>query len=210
MASPALELRQLACVRGGRRLFHDLSLALPRAHLLRVRGGNGSGKTSLLRMVCGLLGPWAGAVLWQGQRIEQQRERLHRELLYLGHAPALKPDLDAIDNLRAACRLAGQDLPTESLRNALAAMGMQEATHRQVRLLSKGQGQRIALARLHLSHDRPLWVLDEPFDSLDADAVQQLVHAIEAQVRRGGLVLVTHHQPLPAWDARLSVSEIAL
>ncbi|HRH89816.1 MAG TPA: ATP-binding cassette domain-containing protein, partial [Rubrivivax sp.] len=108
-----LELRDLACVRGRRRLFRGLNVALAPGQLLRVTGANGAGKTSLLRMVCGLLAPAQGQVLWQGHDVRRTREAFYRQLVYLGHAAALKDDLTPLENLRVAARLGG-DAPDDA------------------------------------------------------------------------------------------------
>ncbi|MBU0791643.1 MAG: ATP-binding cassette domain-containing protein, partial [Gammaproteobacteria bacterium] len=106
--SDALALNQVSCVRGGRTLFSGLNLLLPSGQLLRVAGANGAGKTSLLRLMCGLLTPTEGQVLWRGQPLAAQREQWGRDLVYLGHAAALKDDLSPLDNLLTACTLGGQ------------------------------------------------------------------------------------------------------
>jgi heme exporter protein A len=193
--SLGLELRDLGCVRGRRRLFSGLNLALAPGELLHVAGANGAGKTSLLRMLCGLLAPADGQVLWQGQPLARVREAFHRELVYLGHAAALKDDLSALENLHTACRLAGHALPADALRAALADAGLRGRESVPARTLSQGQRRRAVLARLAL---RPgaLWVLDEPFNALDTAAAAWLSGLIEAQLARGGMVVLTSHQPV--------------
>lgn len=210
MAIPALELRELACVRGGRALFDGLGLSLPAGRLLRVSGANGSGKTSLLRMVCGLLHPAAGQVLWRGTPIGAAREDFHRQLVYLGHAAALKDDLTALENLLFSSRLAGLAPDESAARAALSATGLQGHEGVAVRALSQGQRRRVALARLLLSGDMPLWVLDEPFDALDVAASAWLVQLIAAQVARGGVVVLTHHQAALAFPPTVPQVELAL
>ena len=116
-----LELRDLGCQRGRRRLFQGLNAALAPGQLLRVSGANGAGKTSLLRMLCGLLQPSQGQVLWQGRSVHREREALLRELVYIGHGAALKDDLSALENLQAAARLAGLAPDEAAARQALAA-----------------------------------------------------------------------------------------
>lgn len=118
--SAALALNQVTCVRGDRTLFSRLSLQLPGGQLLRVGGANGAGKTSLLRLMCGLLTPTEGQVLWRGQPLAAQRERWGQELVYLGHAAALKDDLSPLDNLLTACTLGGQLVERAAALQALA------------------------------------------------------------------------------------------
>jgi heme exporter protein A len=193
--SHRMELRDLGCIRGRRRLFSGLNLALAPGQLLRVAGANGAGKTSLLRMLCGLLAPAQGQVLWQGQPLPRVREAFHRELVYLGHAAALKDDLSALENLHAACRLAGHAPPADALRAALADAGLRGRENMPARTLSQGQRRRAVLARLALGSGT-LWVLDEPFNALDTAAAAWLSSLVETQLARGGMVVLTSHQPV--------------
>ena len=132
----ALALNRVACVRGGRTLFSGLDVRLEGGQLLRVAGANGAGKTSLLRLMCGLLAPSEGEVLWRGQPLAAQREAWGRELVYLGHAAALKDDLSPLDNLQTACTLGGQDVARADALQALADAGLrgfERSTARRVR-----------------------------------------------------------------------------
>ncbi len=190
-----LELRNLACVRGRRSLFRDLNLRLGPGQLLRVTGDNGAGKTSLLRMLCGLLAPAQGQVLWRGQNIQRTREAFHQQLIYLGHAAALKDDLTPLENLQVALRLGGTAADAAAARQALADAGLRGREQVPSRILSQGQRRRAALARLPLGQAL-LWVLDEPFNALDTVATAWLLGLIEAHLQRGGLVVLTSHQPV--------------
>lgn len=188
-----LEASDLDCRRGGRALFRGLCFALRGGELLRVAGENGSGKTSLLKILCGLLTPDQGEVRWRGEPIRRLREDYARNLVYLGHAPAVKDDLTAAENLSIACTLAGIEAPAQSVHEALARYGL-PAGKAPVRKLSQGQRRRAALARLLLSQGVPLWLLDEPFAALDAAAVDLTRELILAQVARGAAVIYTTHQ----------------
>ncbi|MGJ7506212.1 cytochrome c biogenesis heme-transporting ATPase CcmA [Variovorax sp. GT1P44] len=211
MDDPALELRDLGCMRGGRALFSGLNLRLPLGRLVRVTGANGSGKTSLLRMVCGLLRPTCGEVLWRGRRIGALREEFHRELAYLGHSAGLKEDLSAIENLLAAARLAGANPGGDQTVVALSGAGLSHHEQRMpVRSLSQGQRKRVALSRLAVCGDAALWVLDEPFEALDGIACGWLFHLVTTHVGRGGLVLLTDHQLLPALPPAMARVNLAL
>lgn len=190
----ALALNQVSCVRGDRTLFSGLSLQLPGGQLLRVDGANGAGKTSLLRLMCGLLMPTEGEVLWRGQPLAAQRERWGQELVYLGHAAALKDDLSPLDNLLTACTLGGQAVDRARALQALADAGLRGFEHTLARRLSQGQRRRCGLARLVLARQAPLWVLDEPFNALDTAATAWLEGLIHAQLLRGGSVVLTSHQ----------------
>ena len=134
-----LELRGATCVRGTRALFKGLDLLVPAGRLLRVQGVNGAGKTSLLRLICGLLAPADGAVLWQGQNIAALREEFNRQMVFLGHAAALKDDLSAIENLLAACRLGGVPVSVAQARAALIEAGLRGRDHAPARILSQGR-----------------------------------------------------------------------
>jgi heme exporter protein A len=186
-----LEAAGLECVRQQRKLFSGLSLALGRGESLRVAGANGSGKTSLLRILCGLLPPDAGEVRWQGERIRSLREEYARQLVYLGHAPAVKDELTAEENLQIASRLSGMAVPAERIK---AALGRFQVPGSFVKRLSQGQKRRAALARLCLAESVPLWLLDEPFTALDAQGIGLLKELIETHTRRGGMVAFTTHQ----------------
>ena len=189
-----LEVTRLACTRGDRTLFREVSFTLAARGLLHVAGTNGSGKTSLLRILCGLGAADSGAVHWRGEPIHALREAYWREVVYLGHANALKDDLSAVESLLVACTLAGRPIARSAARGALAAFGLAACAHLPVRALSQGQKRRSALARLALSAHAPLWILDEPFSALDVDAVAHLEQLILAQVAGGGSVIFTTHQ----------------
>jgi heme exporter protein A len=210
MVCPALELHELSCVRGGRTLFAELNVKIPAGRLLRVTGENGAGKTSLLKLVVGLLRPEHGAVLWQGTGIKALRDEFHRQIVYIGHAAALKDDLSAMENLHFATRLSGCMASEGQAAAALSAVGLQGNERRLVRSLSQGQRRRVALARLVIGTDAPLWVLDEPFNTLDTTAAAWLAHCITAHVQRGGLVMLTSHQSDLAFSSALPQMEIAL
>jgi heme exporter protein A len=185
-----LEAAELECERGTRRLFRGISFAVTAGELLRVAGANGSGKTSLLRILCGLASPSAGVVRWKGQPIGALREEYARELVYIGHAPAVKDDLTPSENLAITCRLAGRPATGEALRAALGQLGVPELP---VRKLSQGQRRRAALARLWVS-DAPLWLLDEPYSALDADGMAALNGRIGSHAAAGGAAVYTTHQ----------------
>jgi len=204
--SALLSLEAVTGVRGGRRLFADVSLDVPAGALLRVQGRNGAGKTSLLRMLCGLMPPAEGRILWRGQPVTASRDDFHRELVYLGHAPALKDDLSPLENLLAACLLGGQEAGEAQATQALAAAGLKGRERRPSRMLSQGQRKRVALARLALARDAPLWVLDEPFNALDVDATEWLLGLVQAHLMRGGITVLTSHQPVALPEAVLQRS----
>ena len=204
-----LELQSVACDRGGRNLFGGLSLQLGAGRLLRVSGVNGAGKTSLLRMICGLLPPTDGAVLWQGQNIASLRDEFNRQLVYLGHAAALKDELSALENLQTVSILGGRGTGLPDAMQALAQAGLRGREQVPVRTLSQGQRRRAALARLELCVGVPLWVLDEPFNALDTSATAWLLALLERQLGAGAMVVLTSHQSL-ALPAQVAQQELAL
>jgi len=208
-----LTAQDLQARRGRRELFSGLQLAAAPGQLLRVTGANGAGKTTLLRTLVGLSSPTAGTVCWQDVPITRQREPYHRALAYLGHAAALKDELSAIENLRMLCALGGDDVAGPAAAAALADAGLKGRERLPARVLSQGQRRRVALARLCLAAHRPLWVLDEPFNALDTAATHWLAGLVRAQLARGGIVVLTSHQPVPLDDdgsGRIRQVEVAL
>jgi heme exporter protein A len=200
-----LEANELECERGGRKLFGPLSLRVPAGELLRIAGPNGSGKTSLLRILCGLLTPTAGSVRWRGAAIGELREDYSRNLVYLGHAPAVKDELTPAENLDIACRLVGLAPDEEALARALSAFAVPDIP---VRKLSQGQRRKAALARLLVSESTRLWLLDEPFAALDTGSVAYTEELIGRHLGAGGAVIYTTHQP-SALDGRARVVDLA-
>jgi len=188
-----LQVIALSCERGGRPLFAPQSFTLSPGQAMQIEGDNGSGKTSLLRMVCGLAPTASGEVRWGGQAIAQVRHAFLRDLLYLGHNLGLKDELSAVENLRVASVLAGHPVGHEQALQALQAQGLEARAHLPLRVLSQGQKRRVALARLHLSKAR-LWVLDEPFVALDTLAVHALQQVLQNHLLQDGLLLFTSHQ----------------
>jgi heme exporter protein A len=191
-----LEAAGLQCVRGERTLFSGLDVTLRGGELLRIAGANGSGKTSLLRILCGLLAPAEGSVRWEGKDIHRLREAFWSQLVYVGHAHAIKDDLTAAENLAIACALRGQDTSAARLRAALERLGVAANEREPTRVLSQGQRRRVALARLALSPHAPLWVLDEPFTALDSGAAAIVRELIAEHVARGAAVAYTTHVEL--------------
>ena len=203
-----LQVRQIECVRGNRCLFRDLSFRLEANQALRVGGENGSGKTSLLRMVAGLSPVESGEILWKAGRIAASSEDFRRDLVFLGHANGLKDDLTPIENLRHALALAGVSATDAALRSALSEQGLDGVADLTVKLLSQGQKRRVALARLGFSGGKPLWVLDEPFAALDAASVRRAETVVLAHLRSGGMVLFTTHQEVELAGAQVQALEL--
>jgi len=198
-----LEASQLECARGSRTLFSGVGFTLAPGGLLRVTGANGRGKTTLLRALCGLLVPAAGEVRWKGEPIRTLREDYWSDLLYIGHANALKDDLTAEENLAFTCGIAGRVVPRPAIQTALARFGLAGRERPPVRALSQGQCRRAALARLAVGAAQPLWILDEPFAALDAAGTQLVLSLAGEHLARGGMVVLTTHQ-----DARITAPSV--
>ncbi len=193
MTAPLLEVQALACERGPLTLFQGVSFSLDAGQWLHLEGGNGVGKTSLLRMVCGLSPAVSGRVLWRGRDAADPDSTFRAERLYMGHQLALKEELSALENLRFAAAVAGLPWSDEQALSALAEQGLQGREHLPLRVLSQGQQRRCALARLQPGQPL-LWLLDEPFVALDVRAVERLREQLSRHVALGGAVLYTSHQ----------------
>lgn len=194
---------QLACSRGDRHLFTDVNFEIEDGDALRIAGTNGSGKTSLLRLLCGLTSPAAGEVRWNGQNVRHAREEFCSELIYLGHANGVKDDLAAWENLQVNATLSGHAISSEQAWHALDLLGLDEVGHLPTRALSQGQRKRVALARLWLDQTPRLWILDEPFTALDRDAVGELCRRLESHLAAGGMVVFTTHQEIALGAGRM-------
>ncbi|MDO8414043.1 MAG: cytochrome c biogenesis heme-transporting ATPase CcmA [Gallionellaceae bacterium] len=190
-----LEISNLACSRGDHLLFSELSFTLAAGELLQVEGVNGSGKTSLLRTLCGFMMPAAGEIRWRNQNIRELDEAYYAEMIYLGHLNAIKDELNAVENLRINAGLAGCAVEEKKIIAALRRMGLRGRETLPVKVLSQGQRRRVALARLLFSN-APLWILDEPLTALDVSAVGLMQELIGEHLAHQGMVIYTTHQPL--------------
>jgi heme exporter protein A len=190
-----LEACSLECVRGHRRLFSDLSFSMRPGDCFELRGPNGSGKTSLLRMLCGLLPPTSGAILWYGEPIRARREAYLSSVTYVGHRSAVKDELTTLENLRMSSALSGWALSRNEARDVLGRMSLVDQADLYARHLSEGQHRRLALARLMTSRSE-LWLLDEILTSLDGAATSAITASIDEHVSRGGMAVVATHQDM--------------
>jgi heme exporter protein A len=188
-----MEVVDLACARGERRLFQDLNFTQTAGELLYVHGPNGSGKTTLLRTLCGLALPETGEVRWRGRNIRRLGEDYHREMAYVGHLNGVKDELTAFENLRLAGRMAGVDDCDDRAVTALQRMELSGCAELPGKVLSQGQKRRVALARLLLAH-KALWIMDEPFNALDVKAVGMIQDVLIEHLDNGGMVILTTHQ----------------
>jgi heme exporter protein A len=190
-----LAVRELACARGERTLFSGMNFQLRLGQLLLVQGGNGRGKTSLLRLLCGLAQPLEGEVHWRGQEIGGVREEYHREMAYIGHVNGIKDDLTPLENLRLSAALAGRYLDEHTAEQSLIRLGLERCLDLPARVLSFGQRRRVTLAGL-MTAGAVLWILDEPLTGLDVHGVALMEGLLRDHVTGGGMVVMTTHQPL--------------
>jgi len=193
-SSAMLSARQLFCERDDRLLFESLNFDLEEGQVLQVKGSNGSGKTTLLRILCGLNDNYRGEIDWFGRPIQHQRDEFYGSLLYLGHRVGVNMVLSPMENLRWACNLQS---PTsdQQIVEALERLDLRGFEDSPCHNLSAGQKQRVSLARLLISPAR-LWVLDEPFTTLDVYGVAVLEDLLAEHVTRGGSIVVTTHHAL--------------
>lgn len=190
-----LEARRLGCRRDGRSLFENLSFKVEAGQLWLVRGANGSGKTSLLRILAGLSPAEQGELVWQGER---------EPVLWIGHRVAVSAGLTARENLEFMAALEGDEARASVA--ALEAVGLAAFSETRAGRLSEGQARRVALARLALS-TRRLWLLDEPLTSLDETSVNWFETQVHRQLDRGGAVVMATHREisdsLQGWTLQL-------
>ena len=191
----------LACSRGERRLFEGLCFALEAGQWLHVKGENGAGKTTLLRTVVGLSPADRGQVLWRGADVRGQAAEFRRAFVYLGHPACLKDELSPLENLQLALQLDGFEPREEDVLQALQRLGLHGREDLPARVLSAGQRRRVLLARL-LLRPAQLWILDEPFNALDAAATQLLLSMIRDHLDAGGAAVLTSHQAMPLAQGR--------
>jgi heme exporter protein A len=194
-----LSAHELACERGERLLFSNLDFELGSGEVLLVRGGNGHGKTSLLRILCGLSAPVAGGVTWRDRPIKTVPEQYGREMACIGHANGIKDDLTPMENLRIAAALGGRDPDDAVAMAALGQVGLSRCVDLPVRALSFGQRRRVALAGL-MTASALLWILDEPLAGLDGDGIAMVERMIRDHVVSGGMAVMTTHQSLALDD----------
>ena len=188
----------LSCLRNEDLLFEGISFNLSSGEVMQIEGANGSGKTSLLRILCGLALPEEGNISWNGEDIQNIRSEYAHDMHYIGHTNGIKAELTPLENLIVAQSLT---IPRQgcSCEEALAQLGVEELADMPVRKLSSGQRRRVALSSLLISEAR-LWLMDEPFTSLDDSSRLLVKQMIETHAKNGGLVVIVTHDPLELPD----------
>lgn len=203
-----MEVINLGCLRGDRQLFKDLNFSAQAGELIELRGANGSGKTSLLRILCGLATPAAGEVRWQGKNIRSLGEEYHRDVAYLAHQNGMKDEFSAIENLRISSAVNGHALGRDQAQQILGRIGLSRQSNLPSRSLSAGQRRRLALARL-LTTEATVWMLDEVLTSLDDAAVKLSGEFIDEHLRNGGIAIIATHQELNLSAPRVQRIELS-
>lgn len=203
--TPLLEVGRLAGIRGERRLFQNLDLTLRAGEVRWLRGRNGRGKTTLLRMLAGLSSPEQGEIRVLGQALRSSPVAGRAHVGYIAHANALKDDLTAAEALSFLGALCGRTPSSPEVVEALKRLGIASRAGAAVRTLSQGQRRRVALARLALTGGPRVWLLDEPFDALDDRGIEVLNGLLAEHAAAGGAVLLTSHQALSLRDPAPSV-----
>ena len=196
-----LKAEQLFCERNDRVLFRELSFSARAGEVIQIKGSNGSGKTTLLRVICGLNDNYHGALKWFNQPIEDNQDDFYSSLIYLGHQVGVNKVLTPVENLRWSVGLR-EKVKSEAIYQALAEIGLRGFEDSQCFSLSAGQQQRVSLSKLLLG-TAVIWILDEPFTTLDVDGVQLLEKLLGDHARKGGVALVTTHHELSLPDLKI-------
>lgn len=205
----SLTVSGMGCMRGNKVLFRNTSFALTQGQVLVLKGANGAGKSTLLRSLAGLL-PWrAGQLQWCGAAVRPGDGAYQQHLAYLGHHSGMSDTLSGLENLRFALSLMCVAWNAERAQQVLQALALHDVAGCAFGRLSQGQRRRLGLARVWLS-ERPLWLLDEPDNSLDDEGSQRLGQVLEQHLQRGGLAVVVTHRGLVLPAARMQVLELSV
>lgn len=188
----------LSCIKKDRVLFEQLSFSVSPGQLLHIKGENGAGKTSLLRLLVGLAQPASGEILWKNTPINKDRQSFNKDLLYLGHKVGVSHSLTASENMSFWCQQQNVPTPKDGY-GLLAKLGLVGLEEQLTGHLSAGQQRRVALTRLWLK-EATLWVLDEPFTALDVKGIELLKQKLEEHIDNNGMVIMTSHQSLELGD----------
>ncbi len=197
-----LEVSNLTAIRDERVLFENLKFEIKPGELVQIEGRNGTGKTTLLRIVTGLGDREEGVIKWKGEEIDKYRDVFHRDLLFLGHQTGIKRELTPLENLRFYQSIHNNHASDDEIYTALTQVGLAGREDVPVAQLSAGQQRRVALARLWLSK-QILWILDEPLTAIDKQGVKVLEALFSTHVDNGGIVILTTHQDMFSYSTKL-------
>lgn len=210
LSSTVISAENLSCIRGDNLLFENVSLSVHSGQCLHVTGPNGCGKTSLLRLICGINVVEDGVIKWRGIDTANNLQ-FFSECAYIAHKEGLKSELTAIENLRYYQQLDGRKNEI-ALDDALEQMGILRCADLAAQQLSFGQRRRLSFARLLMAHF-PLWILDEPFTGIDTAGRELIESLCVAHLKTGGLIIMTHHQslidsPLNQYRSELTLGQV--
>ncbi len=197
-----LEVSNLTAIRDERVLFENLKFEIKPGELVQIEGRNGTGKTTLLRIVTGLGDREGGIIKWKGEEVEKSRDIFHHDLLFLGHQTGVKRELTALENLRFYQSIHNNHTSDDEIFTALTQVGLAGREDIPVAQLSAGQQRRVALARLWLSK-QILWILDEPLTAIDKQGVKVLEALFAHHADNGGIVILTTHQDMFSHSPKL-------
>lgn len=206
MTSIALQAKDISCYRGGRKLFSEINIHLRSGEILYCIGDNGSGKSSLLQILVGLLEPNTGEIYWGGESLKCYRHEFNQKLFYLGHKNAVSSTLTPLENIFLDPHFSS--LAKEQIEEVLTQFKLSSLKNRLCSQLSQGQRQRVALMKLALTQAKYI-VLDEPFSALDKKAFALVQEIIEQKLSQGALVIITTHQPLNQSSLKLKTIHLS-
>lgn len=193
-AEKTLRVLNLGCIRQHKELFAELSFQLHSREVLLIEGSNGSGKSSLLKLLTGLSTPDAGQIFWQNKFIHDADSDYHRHLHFVGHTNGIKLGLTVTENLRLTHQLSS-DRTGASFDPVLGSLQLLDHAHTPARYLSAGQKRRLSLAKLFL-FPKPLWILDEPFTALDTQTQTFFLSCLQTHLQNEGMAIISSHHSL--------------
>ena len=199
----------LTCLRSDRVVFQNLNFSVAKNEVLYVKGPNGSGKSSLLRIMAGLLRPINGELYWNGEKLSEIEDDFKGKLHYVGHQNPIKGALSVRENLKFWASIHGSERENNSVVSALESFKLEKFADLPARFLSAGQARRLNLARLNAT-PAPLWILDEPHNSLDEGASLALDENVARHLDKGGMVVISTHEPILKKTKVLNLSDFAL